>query len=387
MKVGFIMGALTLIRDYNVGFTSIPNDFFDIYMPKANGEFVKIYLYIVRSLSDNSRDFSLDNIADTFNHTESDVMRALRYWNNEGLLEFIYSADGKNLTGIKLTYPGKTSSNNKSKSTPDGSGSKSDKKEAVVETAPSVDNLVSEDIEDEKPAVPAKTKFTAAQIRKLAELDEIQEMNYAAERLLNRTLSSYDREVLIYLYSDLQFTVDLIICLIEYCVEHKKTSYRYIETLGIDWHSHNIKTIKEAKQYTVQFDNSFIAVLKAFGISGRTLGQAERDILDNWIVKYKFSDDMIKEACNRTVLKLGKPSFNYANSILMDWHEHNITTVEQLPAYDEVSKAAFVAKVTATTGQTSGVTSTPKKKKPSEFEQHQYDPQYFRNLIDNKPKQ
>ena len=36
--------------------TAIPNRFFDDYMPKANGEFVKVYLYLLRCISDTNID-------------------------------------------------------------------------------------------------------------------------------------------------------------------------------------------------------------------------------------------------------------------------------------------------------------------------------------------
>ena len=60
--------------------TAIPNRFFDDYMPKANGEFVKVYLYLLRCISDTNIVLSINGIADKLNHTETDVIRALRYW-------------------------------------------------------------------------------------------------------------------------------------------------------------------------------------------------------------------------------------------------------------------------------------------------------------------
>ncbi|MFQ9387600.1 MAG: hypothetical protein ACLR1V_01180 [Coprococcus sp.] len=41
---------ITLSAGYSDGVTVIPNTFFDEYLPRANGEFLKIYLYLLRWL-------------------------------------------------------------------------------------------------------------------------------------------------------------------------------------------------------------------------------------------------------------------------------------------------------------------------------------------------
>ena len=67
-------------------FTSVSNVFIDEYMNKANGEFVKIYLHLLRMVSkmnDAPEEFSTEKIADHFGILESDVYRALSYWNDE----------------------------------------------------------------------------------------------------------------------------------------------------------------------------------------------------------------------------------------------------------------------------------------------------------------
>lgn len=55
-------------------------------MPRANGEFVKIYLYLLRSLQSGDTALDLAAVADVFDCTESDVLRTLRYWENQKLV-------------------------------------------------------------------------------------------------------------------------------------------------------------------------------------------------------------------------------------------------------------------------------------------------------------
>ena len=62
----------------------VANEFIDRYMAVANGEYVKVYLYLLRH---DGREITVGEIADALNHTESDVKRAIAYWVRLGVLE------------------------------------------------------------------------------------------------------------------------------------------------------------------------------------------------------------------------------------------------------------------------------------------------------------
>ena len=57
------MSHFTLTTGASVGTTSISNIFLDEYMPGANGEYVKVYLYLLRSLGDSTRELSVIGLA------------------------------------------------------------------------------------------------------------------------------------------------------------------------------------------------------------------------------------------------------------------------------------------------------------------------------------
>ena len=63
--------------------TILTNEFIDKYMAAANGEYVKVYLYLLRHQNDL---VELGAIAEALNHTEADVRRALAYWERMGIL-------------------------------------------------------------------------------------------------------------------------------------------------------------------------------------------------------------------------------------------------------------------------------------------------------------
>ncbi|MEG0963517.1 MAG: DNA replication protein DnaD, partial [Lachnospiraceae bacterium] len=93
------MSKITLHKDNGNTTTSISNRFIDDYMTSANGEFVKIYLYLLRCMNTPNCSFSISKTADKFDHTEKDVQRALKYWEKMNLLRLEYDEE-KNLSNI-----------------------------------------------------------------------------------------------------------------------------------------------------------------------------------------------------------------------------------------------------------------------------------------------
>ena len=95
------MNNLVLTTQYDTNATLVSNIFIDKYMPDANGEFVKIYIYILRSISDATVNVSISGMADIFNQTEADVIRALKYWGKQNVIQLSYD-NSHNISGITL---------------------------------------------------------------------------------------------------------------------------------------------------------------------------------------------------------------------------------------------------------------------------------------------
>ena len=95
---------ITLQNSRNAEVTVLTNNFIDNYMPEANGEFVKVYIYLLRLLSDASVPFSLEQMADHFFCTERDIVRALKYWEKVNLLTLTYRSN-EDITDITLNVP------------------------------------------------------------------------------------------------------------------------------------------------------------------------------------------------------------------------------------------------------------------------------------------
>ena len=100
-----IMKTLTLKNKFQTNATLLPNDFIDNYMASANGEFVKVYLFLLRHLDDPCSSITISTIADCLNNTENDILRAFRYWESQGLLRTEKDADGR-ITCLELLKSG-----------------------------------------------------------------------------------------------------------------------------------------------------------------------------------------------------------------------------------------------------------------------------------------
>ena len=73
------MSRLTIYKDSPVNTTAIPNIFIDEYMKDANEAQLQVYLYLIRMMNAHQAT-SVSDIADKFNHSEKEVVRALKYW-------------------------------------------------------------------------------------------------------------------------------------------------------------------------------------------------------------------------------------------------------------------------------------------------------------------
>ncbi|MBQ2153161.1 MAG: DnaD domain protein, partial [Clostridia bacterium] len=70
-------------------------------------------------------------------------------------------------------------------------------------------------------------------------------------------------------------------------------------------------------------------IQKLLGLEYRKPSSKEEVIYTDWVVKWKFSDDMIKYAYDKCIEAIGKYQLKYMNSILQRWYTGGIKTLEQ----------------------------------------------------------
>lgn len=360
MKVGrYAMPKITIHNDSDTSVTSVSNIFIDEYMSDANGEFVKIYLYLLRLMNAPDASVSLSSIADKFEHTEKDVKRALCYWERMRLLRLEYDEE-QNLTGVHLL--------NSTAKNGEGSQPEAPLSENDAEVSMAADTLTETDVFTEPAVViPEKKCYTADDIKAFREQEQIQELIFIAERYLRRTLSQTDIDTLLYLYDGLGFSSDLIEYLIEYCVSGGHVAIRYIESVALKWAESGVHSVMDAKQISQLHGQAYFAVKRAFGISGRDLVSSETAYIEKWRKDYGFSLEIITAACDYTIQATQKPSFAYADSILSTWKKlqvHSMADVEKLRKEHHEKRSEKNAPTSAEAGS---------KNKFNNFKQRSYD--------------
>ncbi|MGN1206653.1 MAG: DnaD domain protein [Eubacterium sp.] len=328
--------SFSLTTQFSQQYTYIPNAFIDTYMPDANGSFVKVYLYLLRQMNTATPVLTIEMMADMLSNTEADILRALRYWKKQGLLE-IEEMDGE-ITHLCL-LPFDTSSTPEvaasyervpeSLSTPQPIASQISPEipqEAVTQHTTSSQPMITREL-------PPRQNYTPLMAEALKKDLEINSCLSSVEALLGTTMSDSHMQLILYLMSDVGFSRELIITLYETALARDKRSSRYIEAIALDWAKKGIRTPEEAMEETNQFHGTYKVVATALGIK-RPLAPAERAIIDHF-AEYHFSEDILAEACNRTVLQSGDTNLNYTASILSDWHKKGVKTLDDIKECDK----------------------------------------------------
>lgn len=313
--------------------TCISNLFLDYYMPKANGEYVKVYLYLLRALQNPSLELSVTLLADALDHTEGDILRALKYWEKEGILTLEYQKS-KELAGIELLEI----------KAPEEKTSK----EAVT-----------------KPlnAPMARRSYTRNELAQFSSQADCQQLLFVCEQYLKKTLSPSEIETLLYFYDQLHFSADLIEYLVEYCVCKGSRSIHYIESVALAWAEAGIRTVSQAKERTTTYTRGCFAIMKAFGINDRNPVDPELRYMEKWLTAYDFTLDLVLEACKRTMERLHKPSFEYADQILKSWKKQKVHHIEDVKKLDQTHQKRTTARTLAPAARATGFTN---------FEQRNY---------------
>lgn len=312
------MSMITLQNPSHSEVTVLSNIFIDNFMPEANGEFVKVYIYLLRTMTSTPVSFSLEQMADRLLCTERDILRALKYWAKMNLVALDFEAS-KKLRCITLLSP--------------------EIKCASEEAAVSLTNPQEQPpAAEETKAPPKPEKLTPDRVSELKQNEEIVQLLFIAEQYLGKTLSPTEMQKILYFYDGLKLSSDLIEYLIEYCVSRNHKSIRYIETVALAWAEEGITTVEQAKDSNSRYSKEYFGILKAMGITGRNPVETEITIIDRWIKTLCFSQEIILEACSRTVIQTGQPSFQYADKILNGWHKKGVKSMNDIQILDAEHK-------------------------------------------------
>ena len=381
------MTAINISSDIATSFTTVSDIFIDQYMPKANGEFVKVYLYLLRATGSGAGIATISEIADHFSNTEADIIRALNYWASEGILQVQTGADGQ-IMGINLcslSVSGMQAAQSNIQSAVADNAAQNNLQNSVVKNAAQnilqnsvVNNAaqnistvntrmhdsVVEKLKSQTPdkAASSQKEYTLDEIKEFRKNPDISELFFIIETYLKHTLSSTDTNMVLYWLDELHFSTDLVEYLVEYCITKGHSSLRYMNKVALGWADAGIKTVDQAKDDAAAHSQIYYSVMKALGITGRNLVDSEVSLINKWVGEYGFDIELVKAACSKTISAIQKPSFEYTDSILANWRKKDVHTLKDVEVLDANFAKANKASATGSSQGTNAANGSSKPK-------------------------
>ena len=268
---------------FNTDFVPVPKDFIEHTMPSANPAYVTVYLYIML-LASNGTALKTSDIAIRLGLIESDVINAIKYWKNVGIL-----------SGTDDTI------------------------------------IIKKSADEEVPI--DRTKKSIEQVSSLIEGNSaLSDLCAIAQEILGKTLGNNDIETLYWFYDQLGFSPEVITMLLEFCASKNKRNMNYIEKVAITWHENNIRTMEDAQAYITKKtagDDYVSSLRKLFCKTDRNLTKAENAYLKSWRDELNMSAEMVGLAYEYCIMATNKLSFPYINTILKRWAEQGISTIAE----------------------------------------------------------
>lgn len=354
------MGEFTISQNGCADFTVLCNCFIDEYMADANDAQLKVYLYLLRVVGSGQKT-SISDLADLFNYTEKDILRALKYWEKKKVLALKFRED-KSLESLQFLplQPAEVCS------------ARVPLTAAIPTPIPAVrlfTTMADLQKEDTSAAVERtdvanpyeKPQYSLDQLKAFKANDATSRLLFIAEQYLKKTLSPNEITSVFFISDKLGFSEDLIDYLIQYCVGRDKKDFRYIEKVAINWAQSGITTPKQAAKYASKYDKIVYEIMNALGKNTMPT-DTEMVYINRWTKEYGFDLSIIQVACDRTVLATDSHRFEYADKILGNWFHAGVHHKGDIAKLDQARKKT-------------AATAAPAKPQGAfhRIEQHDYD--------------
>lgn len=287
-------------------YTPVSNIFLEKFMPKARGEFVKVYLLLLKYSCSGELGVNSSIIATSLNLLESDIMNAVNYWSDEGLIKLVPVDKFGNF------------------------------------------NIEFQDISEEVTSDNGQLNLLE-ELNNSSNMDTMQEI----EKLLGRTLSPIEMQKYLSWQKDYNFSPEMLIILIQYCISKGKTDYRYFERVAISWFDEGIKTIDDVQQYIKKHEDKWVKyrkILAYLGIKDAEMMKPQEQMLEKWSVTWGFSVEVIQKACDICFERLNRADFKYIDGILNSWNKDSLKTISEIQEKD-IKKASYSKKANSNVKQ------------------------------------
>lgn len=298
-------------------YTEIPDLFFTEYFTQSNSNYIKVYLYLI-FISKYNKDIKINDLSKTLALPIPVIQESLKYW--EELQLITKKSNGyvvNNLQEIELNklYSPKIA-------------------------------ISKEDIEKN-----AKNQYRAKAIETINTtfFQGIMTPSWYNDIDLWFKKYSFDEQVMFMLF--------------KYCYEHSALHRNYVQTVADAWSKNNVKTSSDLEAYYEKQEkiNSIKKSITTKLRISRALTQFEEGFVEKWLYDYNYQMDIINIALKQTTAK-ANPTFNYIDSIISDWHNHNFKTTQEVENY-----------ILETKQKKKNIQELKKKTNYSNYDSRQYD--------------
>lgn len=227
--------------------TCVPNAFIDEYLAEASGEYVRVYLYLLRHLRENLK---IHSIADALNLTDYDIKRAIFYWEKRGIFkEGTAKAVEEEIRSEEAARHSEEVLHRKQANNFTKLSFFAEKNQKHLPLTEKNSSLAEQNMSfTQRNLLPIEEK------KQEINEEEFEGILYVAQYLLPGGVSRSHIQKFEYMVEYLGMSSELIEFLLDYCASIGKTSPRYIESVALDWHEKRIQTVKQAKSLIEQFD-------------------------------------------------------------------------------------------------------------------------------------
>lgn len=276
----------------------IPSIFFDLYLPSASGEQLKVYFLGYKSASmKNNKDLPMNNkiIANIVGISTDKVLECWKYWEDKGIINIHYSNNEYSIEFIDI----------KSKFVKDNID--------VLKEITENEDSTNETSEPEE--------------------EEFRNMYDSIELIVGRLLTPNEKISIFEAIQKYDIDKSLVILAFEKALKNsgKIKSVNYVIGIMKSWFDNSIKNIDDLENYeseNYQLRNQYSLIFKSLGFK-RLPTIAEEELMNKWINSYNMNMDIILKACSKSA-NISNPNLKYFDSIITNWYDKGFRTVEDI---------------------------------------------------------
>ena len=291
-------------RDLFLYDTRVENLFINEFLPQADGDYVKVYLFALMC-EQNEQSTDIRMMARTLGMTEKRIIEAFEYWGRKGLVKFV-PTNQEGCVEVEFTRL----------------------------TQAMYGHVAAEEPKEAEPEQAGGTKLGDEVLRKIfAEY----------EAATGKTVSSHEINKIkdcIYVY---EVSPEVFSYAIRYCVDIEKGNIDYICKVATRWAGEgytSIAQVKEMEEKLKKRQSFYQAIFKEMGFN-RLPAPSDKELMDRWFDEWGYSLAEVLDSCKKTAGQRER-SLRYVNKVLENrlYQQGGINTAVMTGASSENAAAA-----------------------------------------------